>query len=221
MGARPAAVVAALACVALGGYLAMRMYERANTGPFTLGVVRAGMSFATLDDREHELTKRRFVCMPIQQAGKLCQLHSMNPKSMVRIFVDADGRAAIIQVWPAEESSPIKDDTRRHSAEWSTVRPPVTARPDGGRPWESTTLWRSADRRWSALIQMSCFPTAPPGIEVADDRAIAKAIASGPTVRDELVAASLIAPPDEVESSEAPRRSPGECVTPTFASPTQ
>ena len=219
MGARPATVIAAVACVAIGGYLAIRMYERANTGPFTLGVVRAGMSFATIDDREQELTKRRFVCTPIQQAGKLCQLHSNNPKAMVRIFVDANDRAAIIQVWPSEESAAVKDDTRKHSAEWSKVRAPVTARPDGGRPWESTTLWRSADRRWTALIQMSCFPTAPTVIEVADERAIAEAIATGPSVRDELVAASLIAPPEEAETSEAPRRSPGECVNPTFANP--
>ena len=219
MGARPRLVVAVLASLAVGGYLAMQVYERANTGPFKLGLVRAGMPFKELDDREHELTKRRFVCTPIANAGKLCQLHSNNPRSMVRLFVEPNGRMAIIQVWPSEESVPVKDDTKRTATEWSAVNKPVSARPEGGRPWETTTVWRSTDRRWSALIQLSCLPSSPTVIEVADEAAIAKAIARGATVRDELVAANLIAPAEEIESSNAPRRAPGECVDPSFAAP--
>jgi len=219
MRATPAVVIAALVCAAVGGYLATRLYQGTRTGPFELWTLRAGMPFAAIDDREHDETKRRFVCVPLEGTGRFCQLHSRQTPGMVRLFVDANGRAAVIQFWPAEDSPLVGDEARRLSAEWSGVRPPMTTRPDGGPHWATTSQWRTTDRHWSATIQYSCFEMGPTVIEVADEAALADAIERNPKAVSQLAGAHLIAPPEEAELSDAPRRAPGECGAPKFDRP--
>ena len=217
MRVRPA--VTALVCIAVGGYLASRLYAAHRTGPFELWGMRAGMPFATIDDREHEASKRRFVCLPLGDSGRLCQLHGRAMPGMLRIFVDADGRAAVIQFWPADDNTLVGDEARRFAAEWTRVRPPVSAQADGEAQWATTSRWRSMDNAWSATIQFSCRPQTPTVIEVADDVAIADAIARDPGASPRLIAAGLIAPVEEAQTSEAPRRTPDHCGPPNFTRP--
>jgi hypothetical protein len=218
MSGRPAVVAATLLCVALGGYLVNRSVQATRSGPFELWKFRAGMSFSTIDDREHDATKRRFVCTPLPGTGRFCQLHGRAMDGMLRLFVDANDRAAVIQFWP-EDNPLVGDQARRIAAEWTLVRPPQSARPDGAPAWMSTSHWRTTDRRWSATIQYSCFAGTPTVIEVADDAAVADAIAGNPEAEAQLAGAHLIADPDEAAISDAPRRAPGECGTPKFARP--
>lgn len=217
MRGRPAAVAAALLCVALAGFTAIRYRDRA--GPFELWTLHAGMPFAALDDDEYEATKRRFVCSTLPGGGRFCQLHGRSVKGMLRVFVDPSDRAAIIQFWPADDNSVYMDNSRKLAAEWSLVATPVSSRADD-RTAASTSLWRTADRRWSATIQEGCFVRVPTVIEIADDGAVADYLARNPGALAQMVSAHLIAPPEEVEVSEAPRRAPGECAEPIFLRPT-
>jgi hypothetical protein len=219
MRATPAVIIGALVCAAAGGYLATRLYQGARTGPFELWTLRAGMPFSTIDDREHDATKRRFVCTPLEGTGRFCQLHGREMTGMLRLFVDAKGRAAVIQFWPADDNLRVGDEARRLAAEWSRIRLPMSARPDNGPPWATTSRWRTTDRQWSATIQYSCLATGPTVIEVADDAALAAAIERNPNAASQLAGANLIAPAEEAELSDAPRRAPGECGTPKFARP--
>ena len=217
MRVRPAVI--ALVCIAVGGYVATRLYASHTTGPFELWKMRAGAPFDAIDDREHEVSKRRFVCLPIADIGRLCQLHGRAMPGMLRIFVDADERAAVIQFWPEGDNGQVGDEARRMAAEWSRVRPPLTAQVDGEADWAETSRWRSIDKAWSATIQFSCRPQTPTVIEVADDVAIADAIARNPKAADLLSAAGIIAPAEEARSSEAPRRTPDHCGPPNFTRP--
>ncbi len=216
MRGRPAAVAAALLCVVLAGFTAIRYRDR--RGPFELWTLHAGIPFAGIDDNEYEATKRRFVCSPMAGGSRLCQLHGRRVKGMMRIFVDPDDRAAIIQFWPADGNPPFMDNARKLAAEWTLVATPVTEEADNPRD-ASTSLWRTKDRRWSATIQHGCFASVPTVIEVAHDAAIAAFLEGNPDARAQLVSAHLLAPPEEVERSEAPRRAPGECAEPTFLRP--
>ena len=216
MRGRPAAVAAALLCVALAGFTAIRYRDRA--GPFELWTLHAGMPFAALDDDEYEATKRRFVCGPLPGGGHFCQLHGRVAKGMLRVFVDPNDRAAIIQFWPADDNSVYMDNARKLAAEWTLVAKPVSARAEPPAT-DETSLWRTTDRRWSATIQEGCFERVPTVIEVADDGAVADFLARNPDARAAMVAAHLIPPPEEVELSVAPRRAPGQCVEPIFLRP--
>jgi hypothetical protein len=217
MSMRSALVAAVLLCA--GGYLGNRLYQNTRTGPFDLWTLRAGMSFAALDDEEFQATKRRFVCRSLGEAGRFCQLHGRKMKGMLRLLVDDDDRAVVVQFWPAEDNPVAADEGRRLAAEWSRVRPPESARPDNGPAWATTSRWRTIDRKWSATIQYSCSPRMPTVIEVADDAALAAAIVSAPDAASVLADAHLIAPAEEAETSDAPRRAPGECGEPTFTRP--
>jgi hypothetical protein len=219
MRATPAVIIGALLCATVGGYLATRLYAGSRTGPFELWTFRAGMPFSTIDDREHDATKRRYVCTPLEGTGRFCQLHGRQMPGMTRLFVDAKGRAAVIQFWPTEDNLRVGDEARRLAAEWSGVRQPMTARPDDGPHWATTSRWRTTDRQWSATIQYSCLATAPTVIEIADEAALAAAIERNPGSASQLADAHLIAPAEESELSDAPRRAPGECGTPKFARP--
>ena len=217
MRVRPAVI--ALVCIAVGDYVASRLYASHTTGPFELWKMRAGMSFAEIDDREHEVSKRRFVCLPMADIGRLCQLHGRAMPGMLRIFVDADDRADVIQFWPADDNPNVRDEARRMAAQWTKVRPPLTAHADGEAEWATTSRWRSIDKAWSATIQFSCRPQTPTVIEVADDGAVADAIARTAVAAKLLSAAGLIAPAEEAQSSEAPRRTPDHCGPPDFTRP--
>ncbi len=217
MSMRTALVAAALVCA--GGFFGNRLYQATRTGPFELWTLRAGMSFAALDDDEFEATKRRFVCTPLGEPGRFCQLHGRKMKGMLRLLVNDDGRAVVIQFWPAEDNPVAVDEARRLAAEWSRVRSPESARPDDGPAWATTSRWRTIDRRWSATVQYSCSPTMPTVLEIADDDALADAIASAPDAGSVLADAHLIAPAEEAEISVAPRRAPGECGEPKFTRP--
>lgn len=217
MRMRSALGAAVLVCI--GGYFGHKLYEGTRAGPFDLWTLRAGMAFATLDDDEFEATKRRFVCTSLGEPGRFCQLHGRKMKGMLRLLVNDAGRAVVIQFWPAEDNPVATDEARRLAAVWSRVRAPESARPDEGPAWASTSRWRTTDRRWSATIQYSCSPSMPTVIEVADDEALAEAIASAPDAASVLADAHLIAPAEEVEISVAPRRAPGECGEPKFTRP--
>jgi hypothetical protein len=219
MGGRPKVIATVLLCTGLLGALAAAGYQASRTGPFELWTFRAGMAFSTIDDREQDATKRRFVCTPLEGAGRFCQLHGRALKGMVRLFVDAKGRASVIQFWPDDDDAFVGDEARRLAAEWTEVRAPLSDHPDEQRAWVTTSLWRTTDRRWSATIQFSCYPRTPTVIELADNAAIAEAIARNPAAAAQLAGAHLIAPPEEVEAYDAPRRAPGECRTPKFATP--
>jgi hypothetical protein len=217
MRMRPA-VVAAILCAA--GLLGSRLYEGVRSGPFELWTLRAGMSFSALDDDEFKTTKRRFVCTSLGTAGRFCQLHGRKLTGMLRLLVNGDGRAVVIQFWPADDNLVVTDEARRLAAEWSKVRLPESARPDAGPAWATTSRWRTTDRKWSATIQYDCSPSMPTVIEIADESALAEAMASGPDAVSVLAEASLIAPPEEAKLSAAPRRMGGDCANPKFARPT-
>jgi hypothetical protein len=219
MRGRSTTIIAVLA-LALAGYLGVRLSQGSRTGPFELWTLRAGMPFSTIDDAEHDATKRRFVCTPLAETGRFCQLHGRVMQGMLRLFVDANGRAAVIQFWPAEDSPLVGDAARKLAAEWTLVRAPLSARPEAGPHWATTSRWRTTDRRWSATIQYSCFAMGPTVIEVADDAAVAEAIERNPGAASLLADANLIAPAEEAELSDAPRRAPGECGPPKFTRPT-
>lgn len=213
MRGRPAAV-AALLCVVLAGFY---RYRDTHGGPFELWTLRAGVPFSALDDKEYEGSKRRFVCTPIGD-GRFCQLHGQRAKGMLRLFVDPDGRVAVIQFWPGEENPVITDNTRKVAAEWSLLATSVSVRA-GNDPDAATSLWRSKDRRWSATMQHGCYDTTPTVIELADATSLAGFIKQNPAAVPRLVSARLIPPPEEAETSVAPRRAPGECDEPTFLRP--
>ena len=217
MRVRPAVI--ALVCIAVGGYFASRLYASYRTGPFELGGMRAGMSFATIDDREHDATKRRFVCLPVGNTGRLCQLHGRAMPGMLRIFVDTDDRAAVIQFWPANDNTLVGEEARRMAAEWTRVRTPVSEEPDDEPVWATTSLWRTADKAWSGTIQFSCRADTPTVIEVADNAAVAEAIARDPNGATLLSGAGIIAPEEEAKNSAAPRRTPDHCGPPDFTRP--
>jgi hypothetical protein len=217
MRGRPAAVAAALLCVALAGFTAIRYHDR--SGPFELWTLHAGMPFATLDAAEYEATKRRFICSTLPGGGRFCQLHGRMAKGMLRLFVDPNGRTAIIQFWPADDNSVYMDNSRKLAAEWTLVATPVSARPDD-QPRTSTTLWRTRDRRWSATIQEGCFRQVPTVIEIADDAAVTEYVTANPEARAQMLSVHLLPPAAEVELSDAPRRAPGECAEPIFLRPT-
>ncbi len=217
MRMRSAVVAAVLLCA--GGYVGKRVYQNARTGPFELWTLRAGMAFSTLDDDEFEATKRRFVCTSFGEPGRFCQLHGRRVTGMLRLLVNDDGRAVVVQFWPAGDNPVAADEARRLAAEWSRVRAPERARPEGAPAWATTSRWRSIDRRWSATIQYSCSATMPRVIEIADDAGVADAIASAPDAASVLADAHLIAPAEEAELSDAPRRAPGECGDPKFTRP--
>ena len=218
MRMRPAVVAAAILCAA--GLLGSRLYDDVRSGPFELWTLRAGMSFSALDDDEFEATKRRFVCTSLGAAGRFCQLHGRRLTGMLRLLVNAKGRAVVIQFWPADDNLVVQDEARRLAAVWSKVRLPESARPERGPAWATTSRWRTVDRAWSATIQYDCSPSMPTVIEIADESALAEAMASGPDAISLLVDASLIAPPEEAETSAAPRRAGGDCANPKFARPT-
>jgi hypothetical protein len=219
MRGRPAVVIAAIVGVAVAGAFGSQLLRTVRTGPFELWALRAGMAFETIDDREHAATKRRFVCLPLEETGKFCQLHDRGAKGMVRLFVDANGRTVVAQFWPAGEDTRIGDEARRMSAEWTLVRVPRTAQLDGARTWETTSRWQSSDRHWSATMQYSCFASTPTVIEVADEAALTAVMARYPRARELLASANLVATAEEAALSEAPRRAPGQCGTPVFTAP--
>jgi hypothetical protein len=218
MRGRPAVTAAALLGVVLASFAAYR-YHDARTGPFQFWTLRAGLSFAALDDEEHAATKRRFVCKPIGEDGRFCQLHGRKLKGMLRLFVGPDGRAAVVQFWPDEDNSLFADESRRLAAEWTLLRTPASDGSHDGDGGAITSLWRTEDRRWSATIQYGCLGATPTVIEVADDAAVADFIARQPDTRALLTAARVIAPRDEADVSVAPRRAPGECGRATFIRP--
>ena len=217
MRVRPAAI--ALVVLGLGGYLASHLYASRRTGPFELWTLRAGMPFSAIDDDEHAATKRRFICTPLEKTGRFCQLHGRTVNGMLRIFVDDRGRAAVIQFWPSEDNSQFGDEARRMAADWTTVRAPLTEHPDGEPQWAVTSRWRSMNNAFSATIQYSCFARTPTVIEVADDEAVADAIAAHPGAADLLRGADVIPPAEEAAISAAPRRAPGYCGKPKFTRP--
>jgi len=219
MRGRPTILIALLAC-ALVGLFGLRLYQNAGTGPFGLWMLRAGMPFATIDDEEHDVTKRRWVCTPLTETGRFCQIHGRTmTKGMFRLFVDVSGRAAVVQFWPDADNAHVAEEATRLGAEWTRVTPPVTAHPLGGSPWEKTSRWRTTDKRWSATIQYSCSSTIPTVIEVADDAALADLRAHNPDAEAQLAAVYLSAPPGDIDISDVPRRAPGECRDPIFMRP--
>ena len=216
MRGRRAAGFAALLCVALAGFATFRHWT--SQGPFELFTLHAGMPFATLDDDEYEATKRRFICKPLAGGGRFCQIHGQRANAMLRLFVDPGDRIAVIQFWPRENNSAFTDNTRKLAAEWTQVATPVSARAED-QSGETTSLWRTRDRRWSATMQYGCYETTPTVVEVADAASVADYVARHPEAVAQLVAARLIPPPEEVEISQAPRRAPGECDEPSFVRP--
>ena len=212
------AVLAALSCVVLAGFATYR-YRDTHGGPFELWTFHAGVPFAAMDDAEYESTKRRFVCAQVGHGGRFCQLHGQRIKGMLRVFVDANDRAAVIQFWPGEDNSAFTDNSRTLAAEWTLIAAPVSARA-AERSTATTSLWRTTDRHWSATIQYGCYGSTPTVIEIADAAAVADFITRNPDAVEQLVHARVIPPSEEAETSVAPRRAPGQCDEPEFLRPT-
>jgi hypothetical protein len=196
----PTFIVLAIAAIAVGAYA---WHQRS---PFVLLNLRAGTSFDAIDDAEVQTSKRRFTCTDLAGSGRYCQIHGQRLKGMIRVFVDADGRAAAIQLWPEEDDQIYLDEARLRSAQWSRRAKSVTERvPE--RPFDSLrTRWVTRNGRWSAGVRYGRFENAPSVIEVADQRSIDRTIARNPIALFQLAAARVIDPPTEDQIVAATRR---------------
>ena len=177
---RAALLILAIFVLPVAGWKVHQSYERSRVSTFALWDFNAAMSFEALDDQAAREQKRRFVCHPMADVARFCELKSTGIRGVMRVLVDGQGRAAIIQFMPDSADPIMREEGRRIAAAWNLVGARETDIPDPKGPTRTVTRWTGAEGRWTAAMTYGRLKATPSLIALADEAAVAEIRASSP-----------------------------------------